>query len=163
MKIIVEFDSMEDFEAFRTSGRKTRSKSQMSEVEEATELQASRANPADTRPPQIEQTAQAIRDAQPVQTSFAPTPPPTNVHSFPGGNSGSPAPAAAHPLVAAIWARIDSAISSGQPSDTIVTWFRQQIGPDAANATLDQIKQVFIPRMTEQQLKQLAPVLGIQQ
>lgn len=158
MKIIVEFDSMEDFEAFRISGKKTRSKSQMSEVEEATELQASRANPADTRPPQIEQAAQAIRDAQPLQ-GFAP-PPHGNVHSFPGGsgNSGTPQ---AHPLVTAILARIDGAVASGQPADAVVTWFRQQIGPDAANATLDQIKQVFIPRMSEQQLKQIAPQLGI--
>jgi hypothetical protein len=59
-------------------------------------------------------------------------------------------------------ARIDSAVGSGQPAEAIVTWFRQQIGPDAANASLDQLKQVYIPRMSEAQLKQIAPQLGIQ-
>lgn len=153
-KIIVEFDSMEEFEAFRSSAKKTRGKSQMSEVEEATELQASRTNPADTRLAPAEQAAQAIRDAQPVQ-SF--TPPAQG--GFPGGNSGN---APVHPLVTAILARIDGAVTGGQSTDAIITWFRQQIGPDAANASLDQIKQVFIPRLSEAQLKQIAPQLGIQ-
>jgi hypothetical protein len=71
------------------------------------------------------------------------------------------APAPIHPLAEAIIAKIDGAITSGQPADSIVTWFRQQIGPEAANATIDQLKQVFIPRMQEMQLKQIAPQLGI--
>jgi hypothetical protein len=138
MKITVEFDSMEEYEAFRISGKKTRSKKE--EAEEAAP---------------IEQTAQAIRDAQPLQAF---TPPPAST-GFPGANGGTPP---VHPLVTAILARIDGAVSSGQPSDAVVTWFRQQIGPEAAQATLDQIKQIFIPRMTEAQLKQIAPQLGIQ-
>jgi hypothetical protein len=164
MKITVEFDNWEEMEAFRISGRKTRGKSQsgMTEVEEAVEAQAARADPTVTRPVQIEQTAQAIRDAQPVhtvQSTFTPPQQQGNIHSFPGGNSGT---AQVHPLVTAILARIDGAVNGGQPADAVVTWFRQQIGPEAAQATLDQIKQVFIPRMTEQQLKQIAPQLGIQ-
>lgn len=148
MKIIVEFDSMDEFEAFRTSGRKTRGKSQsgMTEVEEAVEAQAGRADPTDTRPPPA---------APPAPAAQGFTPPPTaTVHSFPG-NSGT------NPIVTAIIAKIDGALSSGQPTDAVVMWFRQQIGPDAANATLEQIKTVFIPRLSEAQLKQIAPQLGI--
>lgn len=139
MKISIEFDNWEEMEAFRTSGRKTRGRAKDEEV--------------------VEETAQAIRDAQPLQAAPSPPPPPTNVHAFPSGNGSSPP---VHPLVTAILARIDGAVSGGQAADAVVTWFRQQIGPDAANATLDQIKQVFIPRMTEQQLRQIAPQLGIQ-
>jgi hypothetical protein len=143
MKIICEFDSLEEFEQFRVSGKATRQRKK-DEVDEV------------AQPTPVEQTAQAIRDAQPVQT-FTP-PPAAAPQGFPGGNSGS---APVHPLVTAILARIDGAINSGQAADAIVTWFRQQIGPDAAQATLDQIKQVFVPRMTEMQLKQIAPQLGI--
>lgn len=139
MKIVVEFESWEEMEQFRVSGKKTRGKGAKEEVEE-----------------QVEPTA-----ASTPQT-FAPSAAATQPQQgFPGGNSGAPAAAATSPLVTAILARIDGAISSGQPADNVVTWFRQQIGPEAANATLEQIKQIFVPRMTEQQLKQIAPQLGI--
>ena len=149
MKITVEFDTWEEMEIFRTSGKKARGKKEEPEVtvEEVTE-----------------KVAQMNSDMAAPQF----TPPPVGVvaqpHAggFPGSNSGTmPAVATPHPLVAAILARIDGAVASGQPADAIVTWFRQQIGPDAAQASLDQIKQVFIPRMGEAQLKQIAPQLGI--
>jgi hypothetical protein len=152
MKITVEFDTWEEMEIFRTSGKKTRGKSQMADesptADEVAEKQAQMV--ATQAPPQ----------AQAFQPPTAVTAQPQPSQGFPGGNGAAPAPA--HPLVAAILARIDGAVGSGQPADAIVTWFRQQIGPDAANASLDQLKQVFIPRMTETQLKQIAPQLGIQ-
>jgi hypothetical protein len=136
-KITIEFDTWEEVEQFRVSGKATR-RSKKDEAEP------------------IEETAQAIRDAQPLAAqpaqTFASAP---AQQGFPGGNSGT------HPLVSAILARIDGAIGSGQPADAIVTWFRQQIGPEAKDATLDQIKQIFVPRMTDAQLKQIAPQLGI--
>ena len=139
IKITVEFESWAELEEFRTSGKKTRVKGQKEEVEE-----------------QIEPTA-----ASTPQT-FAPSAAATQPQQgFPGGNSGAPAATATSPVVTAILARIDGAVASGQPADNVVTWFRQQIGPEAANATLEQIKQIFVPRMTEQQLKQIAPQLGI--
>jgi hypothetical protein len=137
MKITIEFDNWEEMEVFRSSGKKTRGKAKDEE--------------------QVEDVAQAITNAQPLQQP--PSPPPTaTVHNFPGGNSGS---TQVHPLVTAILARIDGAVSSGQSTDAVITWFRQQIGPDAANATLEQIKQIFIPRMSKAQLEQIAPLLGI--
>lgn len=134
MKIIMEFENWAEMEEFRTSGKKTRVKGAKEEVEEQ----------------------QIAPDPVSVLAVAAPL-----SQGFPG-NSGSPATVTIHPLVTAILARIDGAVSSGQSTDAVVTWFRQQIGPEAANATLDQIKQVFVPRMTEQQLKQIAPQLGIQ-
>ena len=148
MKIIVEFDSMEEFEAFRSSGKKARSRIKEEE------------------PVQEEVAQTAPEPVAPAPVAPTPTPPPgftppstATVHNFPGSNSGSPP--TVHPLVTAILARIDGALTTGQSTDAVVQWFRQQIGPDAANATLDQIKQIFIPRMSAERLEQLAPQLGI--
>jgi len=149
MKITVEFDSMDEFEAFKVSGKKTRSKKEEALEESYSTPAPVAAEQAPVAAPLPEQTFQA--------PAVAVAPP---SHGFPGANGAAPPPA--HPLVTAILARIDGAVSSGQSADAIVTWFRQQIGPDAANASLDQLRQVFIPRMTEVQLKQIAPQLGIQ-
>jgi hypothetical protein len=86
------------------------------------------------------------------------TPPQTAMQGFPGA---VPTTAAVNPLVPQIIAKLDGALASGQNAEQITTWFRNLLGPDAAAATLDQIKQVFIPRLPEPQLKQLAQQVGI--
>jgi hypothetical protein len=147
MKITVEFDTWEEMEIFRTSGKRTRGRKEEDAptVEEVTE--------------KVAQMNAGIAAATPLPAqSFAP-PQAQQASGFPGANGPTPPPA--HPLVAAILARIDGAISSGQPAEAIVTWFRQQIGPDAKDATVEQLKQVFIPRMSKAQLEQIAPQLGI--
>lgn len=144
MKVSVEFDSMEEFEAFRTSGKKTRAKGQ---VDEPSEAQVA------------SQPSQPQMQVQPPQ-QFTP-PPAQPAHGFPGANGPTPPPAAAHPLVGKIIERIDSSLASGQTPEAIVAWFGQQIGPEAANATIDQLKQILLPRMSEAQLRGIAPQLGI--
>jgi hypothetical protein len=154
MKISVEFDTWEEMELFRTSGKKTRGKVKDDEVtvEEVTEKVAQmNTAAATTLGTQAAPATQAVNAFQPAPSPVA--------QGFPGGN-GAAAPM--HPLATAVIGKIDGAIGSGQPTESIAAWFRSQIGPDAAQATLDQIKQVFIPRMTEAQLKQIAPQLGIQ-
>jgi hypothetical protein len=146
MKITVEFETWDEMEAFRTSGKKTRGKKDEPEIT-------------------VEEVTAAVAANTPPQAQPQFTPPPVAVQppaGFPGANGITPPPSAVHPLVTAIVARIDGAISTGQSTDAIAGWFRQQIGPEAANATLDQIKQIFVPRMSEAQLRQLAPQLGIQ-
>lgn len=143
MKISVEFDSMEEFEQFRVSGKATRKRTK-DEVDEQPVAQ--------TAPPPPAPAVQPVATPPDVQQAM--------VSGFPGGNGQMPP--TVHPIVTAILARIDGALTSGQSTDAIVTWFRQQIGPEAANATLDQIKQIYVPRMTDAQLKQIAPQLGIQ-
>lgn len=86
---------------------------------------------------------------------------------------GNPAPAggspfgggapAVHPLVGQIIARIDSAIASGQPPEAALGWFRSNLGPEAAQATMDQVKTVFLPRLASEQLAQIAKLMGIVQ
>lgn len=142
MKITVEFDSMDEFEAFKVSGKKSRAKGQVDPEEVAA------------------QPSQPQMQVQPPQ-QFSPPAQPS--HGFPGANGPNPPaqPQQLHPIAQAILAKIDGSLASGQTSDAIVAWFRQQIGPEAAQATFDQLKQVLIPRLSEAQLRQIAPQLGI--
>ncbi len=140
MRITIDFDTWDEMIAFTTSGKKTRTKKE--EKEEAEEIAA--------------QTVTATPSA-PVQGFTAPVVP---VQGFPGSMPAA-APQAVNPIVAQIIAKVDGALSSGQSPDNVLNWFRQQIGPDAAQATLDQIKTVFLPRMSPTELKMLAPMFGI--
>jgi hypothetical protein len=159
MKLTVEFDSIEEFESFRSSVKKSRGKGAKDDVEDvATTVSPVTAQPAISAPaPQPVQQAPAPAAPPPAQT-FSP-PPVTPSHGFPGSNGATPP--APHPLATGILSKIDGAISSGQSVDAITAWFRQQIGTEAASASLDQIRTIFIPRLTEVQLKQIAPLLGI--
>ncbi len=134
MRITVDFDNWDEMEAFRVSGKSTRRKK------------------GEEDPVTVEEVTAAVA---------ANTPAPAPAAGFPAFTPPATAAPTVHPLVAAIVAKVDGAIQSGQPADAITNWFRQTIGPDAAQATLDQIKQVFIPRLAEPQLKQLAQQVGI--
>ncbi len=137
MKVIVEFESWVELEEFRTSGKKTRGKKEEA-ADEAVEVVAA-------------------NTPLPPQPSF--TPPVQPVAGFPGANGA--APPAVNPLAVAIAAKADNAIAGGQSAEQVLNWFRGQIGPDAASATWEQIKSVYLPRLPEAQLKTIAPQLGI--
>lgn len=82
-----------------------------------------------------------------------------------GPAGGFPAPAAGpSPEVAAlvqrINTRIDGAIASGQAADQVLAWFRGQCGPEAANATMDQIKQSALPKLSVPQLEGIAKLMN---
>ncbi len=143
MRITVDFDSMEEFEAFKVSGKKTRGK----KGEEAAEETAADVNVVQGGQPVMPQAMQGF------------TPPATAIpmQGFPGAVAAPQV----NPLVPQIITKLDGAIATGQNAEQITNWFRNLLGPDAATATLDQIKQVFIPRLAEPQLKQLAQQVGI--
>jgi len=82
---------------------------------------------------------------------------------------GAPFAPAAQPspevsaLVTRINARVDAAVQSGQPVEAMRGWFAQQIAPslpDAANATMDQIKTLHLPRLTVPALTQIAQFMN---
>lgn len=82
-----------------------------------------------------------------------------------GGFGGPTAATGPDPAVAAlvqrIAARYDGAVASGQNNpDAALTWFRSQCGPEAATATMDQIKTLFMPRMSAVQLETIAKQMG---
>jgi len=130
MKITVEFDSMDDFEAFRVSGRAKRTKKE-----------APAFNPPGLAPP----------------APFA-----ALASAFPAAAAAPAVDPAVAALVGKITAKRDFAFSSGASSaDGALGWFREQCGPEAAQATMAQIDQVFLPKMPPDRLAQLAKWMGI--
>lgn len=63
-------------------------------------------------------------------------------------------------LVNRVTARIDGAIASGQAADAVLGWFRTQCGPEASSATMDQIKQVFLPKQPLPVLENIAKLMN---
>lgn len=84
---------------------------------------------------------------------------------FPGAGMPGVDPVVAQ-LVNRIVTSIDLSIAPvtsggrGQSPEQALTWFRGQCGPEAANATLDQIKQHFLFKLPAQSLEGLAKLMG---
>jgi hypothetical protein len=136
MKITVEFDSEEEFKA--------RIKNPRGGKDDAG--QSTQIAPAPLAPPQTQQPA-----FSPQPAAF--TPP----AGFPGTPAVDPVVAA---LVQRIATRIDGALASGQPADAVLTWFRGQCGAEAAAATMDQIKTVFLPKLAVPGLENIAKLMN---
>ncbi len=143
MRITIDFENWDEMEAFRTSGKKTRGKKgeENDPVESGVSIETVAQHPAMSTG-----GANFIPPVQPVV-------------GFPGANGA--APPVVNPLAVAIAAKADNAIAGGQSAEQVLNWFRGQIGPDAASATWEQIKSVYLPRLPEAQLKTIAPQLGI--
>lgn len=109
------------------------------------------AAPAPLMPPQGQQVA-----FQPTQQpAFSPP-----QGGFPGSGAAPGVDPATQAIVARINTRIDGAITSGQPADAVLTWFRTQCGAEAANATMDQIKQSFLPKLPMASLENIAKLMN---
>ena len=91
----------------------------------------------------------------------APIAPPADVKAPAFAN---PSPAFAPPevtaLVQRINAKIDQGVASGQSLESALGWFRQQCGPEAANASLDQIRTVFLFRLPAPALNDIVKLMG---
>lgn len=136
MKITVEFDSEEEFKARIKNPRGGKGGDKDDDGQPATTTA-----PAPLMPPQS-------------APAFNPAPP---QGGFPGASVGDPVVAG---LVQRIVARIDGAIASGQPADAVLNWFRGQCGAEASGATMDQIKAVFLPKLTVPGLEQIAKLMN---
>lgn len=102
-------------------------------------------------PPLLQPPVGAAQTFAPQGQAF-----PAQGQAFPAGPSAEVAA-----LVARIVTRIDALISSGQqPADKILAWFREQCGAEAANASLDQIKQVSLPKTSVTALTEMAKLTG---
>lgn len=145
MKITVEFDSEAEFKARIKNPRGGKDDDQP----ETAKGQA----PTPLMPPQQSQ-------------AFSPAPPPAAFTPPQGGFPGQPAASApvGDPVVAGlvhrITMKIDSAIASGQPADAILNWFRGQCGAEAAAATMNQIKTVFLPKLAMPGLENIAKLMN---
>lgn len=87
-----------------------------------------------------------------VSTGFTPT------AAFPGAASAIAPEVAA--LVQRINMSIDGAINGGQSAEACVSWFRQRIGTEAASATLDQIKNQLLAKLSVAHLQEIAKLMG---
>lgn len=146
MEITVKFNSLEEFEAFRNGGaapvvEKTDDKPKRTRVKK------------DETPivtPEPEQPPVVAAPLTPVTEPAAPSNP------FP---VAAVEPTAVEKLVARIVTRIDTC---GQPEDKMEAWFRTQVGPEGANASMAQIKQALLPKLSETQLEGIAKLIGAQ-
>lgn len=69
----------------------------------------------------------------------------------------------AQSLVARILPRIDGCISSGQPVEQVLGWFRSEAvkyGVDATNANLEQIKTICLPKIPLHGLEAIAKLMA---
>jgi hypothetical protein len=143
MKIIVEFDSEEEFKARIKNPRGARGGNDDGDVGQSNTTQA----PPPLQPPQQQPQA------------FNPTPPPA-AFTPPQGFPGAVVDPVVAGLVQRIATRIDSAIDSGQPPDAVLNWFRGQCGAEASAATMDQIKTVFLHKLAVPGLENIAKLMN---
>jgi hypothetical protein len=152
----LEFDSIDEVKAFYAQLKGTRGKKGDDEPS-GDALTGALAPPVQVPQPM------AIPTQQPVfnPAGFAP-------QAQPAGPAAQGFPAAvADPkvteLVTKITQRLDSTLASGQAPDAALTWFRSQCaqaGLDAAQATLDQIKTIMLPKMSVPLLENIAKLMG---
>lgn len=152
MKITVEFDNEDEFEAFRTSGKKTRARGSKDDTNEG--------NPAGTSPGNAPAPMQPPTGGSPDMSGMG-----AQQGGFPGAGSGFPsASTGPSPEVAALVARInaktDAAVASGQNAEQARAWLAGQCGAEAANATLDQIKTVYLAKLPVPQLTNIAGLMA---
>jgi hypothetical protein len=80
--------------------------------------------------------------------------------AFPGGSAPQADPAV-QAVVTRIVTKLDAALASGSSNpEGALTWFRSHFGPEAAQATLDQIKQVMLARLPVATLENIAKMMG---
>lgn len=149
------FDSIEEVKAFVGELKGTRGK--RGEKDEAGESQPAGQVPLPMQPP-------ALPPSQgfPGAAGFAPPAAGAGqaAGAFPAVAATGPAPEVLV-LVNRIVARVDAAAAAGGPQDAALAWFRGQCGPEAASATMDQIKAHFLPRLPMAQLENIAKQMGL--
>ena len=79
--------------------------------------------------------------------------------AFPGG-AGAGVDPALQAVVTRIVTKLDASLAAGNSAEAALTWFRSHFGPEAAQATLDQIKQIFLARLPVATLENIAKMMG---
>lgn len=81
----------------------------------------------------------------------------------PGGTVAPLLDPAVIALVNRIGPRIDAVIAGGQPAGSVLDWFRTEVtkaGQDASAATMDQIKTVFLAKLSVPALENIAKLIA---
>ncbi len=143
----LEFDSIDEVKAFYAQLKGTRGKKGDDDAPETSQTTVQ--VPAPLQPP----VTHAPFNPQQATGFTAPA-----ASGFPGAPVVDPA---VQGLVDRIVTRADTLLKSGQGNaEQMLTWFRSQCGPEAAQATMDQIKTVFLPKASTTLLDQIAKLTG---
>lgn len=187
MKIIVEFESKQEFDEYMGGG----DNADASETKPARRPRGSRKTADATAVPDPEPIpgSPSIGGATVMQSADGPTLAAgggaalqqMTPQMFGGATSGGQSPFGGEvagslppgpsPAVQALLQRVASGLetrlaekkadgSAAYDPNAILGWFRTQCGQGAESATFDQIKQSFLPRMQESQLEQIAKMIG---
>lgn len=81
------------------------------------------------------------------------------VGAFPAAGAPATAPEV-QTLVTRIAARIDGCAAAGSDVNAMLNWLRGQVGAGAEQATMDQIKTVFLPKQAVPQLENIAKLMA---
>ena len=138
----LEFNSIEEVKEFVAQLKGTRGKKGDGDGEAGPQA------PAPAMPP----AAPAFQGPGAAHGFVAPA-----ANPFPPAGTSEPHIAA---LVHRIGVGIDAQLARGSDPNNALTWFRQQCGPEAAAATMDQIKTVFLPRLPHAALENIAKLTG---
>lgn len=143
MKITVEFDTEEEFKARIKNPRGTKNQD---------EPETGAGQPATGNAPTPLMPTQQHAGFTGPTGGFAP---PNGGPAFPGASAPTADPAIMS-LAQRINAKLDGMIAAGQNVDSALNWFRGQAGSEAANATLDQIKNHFMHKLPMVTLENIA-------
>jgi hypothetical protein len=144
----LEFNSIEEVKEFVAALKGTRGKKGDGDSEAGPQA------PAPAMPPA---GAPAFQGPSATQGFAPPAAAPFPAFQGPSATGGDPAISA---LVQRISVGIDTQLARGSDPNNALTWFRQQCGPEAAAATMDQIKTVFLPRLPTAALENIAKLTG---
>lgn len=153
----LSFDSIEEVKTFVAGLKGTRGKK--GEDDEAGAGQTGQIG--GTAPTPLAPPVGGAQAGFPGTTQFAP---PVGgaapLQGFPAAGAPQIAPEAIA-LAMRIGNRTDAVIATpGQDGNGAVNWLRSQCGAEAANATLAQIKESFLPKLSVAQLTTIAGLIG---
>lgn len=131
-------------------------------------LKGTRGGKADTDETSAGNAPDPLKPSAGQTTGFAPGATGFNPNAAPQGNGpfggGAVTLTAEQTAVAKIVAGITGAISGGQPEASVLKWFQNEcakVDPTAANATLDQIKTVYLYKLAMPVLQSVAAQMSI--
>ena len=133
-----------------TTRRRRRTKAEMEAEKQAQSNAGQNAQPGFAPPNAAPQTGFAPPSGAPAQQGFGAPP-----------NFAQQQPPQVHPLVAAIIAKAEAAVTQGQKLEDVTNWFRGSLGPEAAQLTWEQIKVIALPKASEPTLTNIAKLLNV--
>lgn len=156
----LKFNSVEELQTFVKEYLKTKRKAG---DKDENEVGAQLGGPQTQVPPLAQPQGAGVGQFQPQGQGFNPQGAGAQPQGFNPQGGGMVLSPEAQGLVARILPRIDGCISSGQPVEQVLGWFRSEAvkyGVDATNANLEQIKTICLPKIPLHGLEAIAKLMA---